>query len=88
MGHTIQLEVPEDVYASLVRSGRQTGREPEAVAADLLATASRSLVDDPVERFIGAFPSNVADWGEEHDKYLGRAIRGDDADDVQGGGRG
>lgn len=32
------------------------------------------LDDDPLEAYIGAFPSDIADWGEEHDKYLGAAI--------------
>lgn len=26
---------------------------------------------DPVEPFIGAFSSNISDWADEHDKYLG-----------------
>ena len=28
---------------------------------------------DPLEKFIGAFPSDVPDWANEHDKYLGHA---------------
>jgi hypothetical protein len=28
---------------------------------------------DPVEKFIGAFPSEVANWVDEHDKHLGQA---------------
>ncbi len=27
---------------------------------------------DPVEQYIGAFPSEVPDWTNEHDKYLGQ----------------
>jgi hypothetical protein len=27
---------------------------------------------DPVEQFIGALPSDVPDWANEHDKYLGQ----------------
>lgn len=79
MGHTLNLDIPEDVFESLVRSARQTGREPEAVAVALLTTASRGLVDDPLERFIGAFPSNIPDWADEHNQYLGRAILEDGA---------
>jgi len=30
-------------------------------------------VIDPVEQFIGALPSDVPDWANEHDKYLGQA---------------
>jgi hypothetical protein len=81
MGHTLQLEVPEEVYESLLRSANQTGQAPEAVAVQLLTTASRGLVDDPLERFIGAFPSSVPDWADAHDKYLGRSILAEGADD-------
>jgi hypothetical protein len=28
---------------------------------------------DPIEKFIGAFPSKVPDWVDQHDKYLGQA---------------
>ena len=74
MGHTLQLEVPEEVYESLVRSARQTGQRPEAVAVQWLVSATEKLEDDPLEAFIGAFPSNIADWGDEHDRYLGAAL--------------
>ncbi|MHB1424171.1 MAG: hypothetical protein ACYC3I_13430 [Gemmataceae bacterium] len=30
---------------------------------------------DPLEPFIGALPSDVADWASQHDKYLGQALR-------------
>jgi hypothetical protein len=29
---------------------------------------------DPVEPFIGALPSDVPDWANQHDKYLGRTL--------------
>ncbi len=27
---------------------------------------------DPMEKFIGAFPSDVQDWADEHDRHLGQ----------------
>jgi hypothetical protein len=39
-----------------------------------LVSATEKLEDDPLEAFIGAFPSNIADWGDEHDRYLGAAL--------------
>ena len=83
----LQIEVPEEVYESLKRSGEQTGQQPEAVAVRWLVSATEHLEDDPLETFIGAFPSNIADWGDDHDKYLGAAIlehgQNKDADDIQ-----
>jgi len=38
-------------------------------------------VDDPFEKFIGAFNSGVPDWADNHDKYLDenlmRELRGE-----------
>ena len=74
MGHILQLKVSEDVYESLVRVADQTGQRPEDVAVQWLVSAARDLVDDPLEPFIGAFPSNVPDWSDQHDRYIGNAI--------------
>ena len=76
MGHTLTLDVPEEVYQSLIQQAEQTGQPPEAVAVQLLASATQYRVDDPFERFIGAFRSHGADWTDEHDVYLGQAIAG------------
>lgn len=75
MGHTLLLEVPEDVYASLIKTAQQTGQPPEVVAVDWLATAIHNLADDPLEQFIGAFSSNGSDWADDHDAYLGQSVR-------------
>jgi hypothetical protein len=53
MGHTLTLNVPEDVYQSLQRQAEQTGQSPETVAVQLLATATQPHVEDPLEQFIG-----------------------------------
>ena len=76
MGHTLTLDVPEDVYQALIRQAEQTGQLPEAVAVQLLATATQHRVDDPLEQFIGAFRSHGTDWADEHDVYLGKAVTG------------
>ena len=62
MGHTLTLDVPEDVYQSLMQQAKQTGQAPEALAVQLLAAATQHQVDDPLEQFIGAFSSHGADW--------------------------
>ncbi|MCI0561469.1 MAG: hypothetical protein MN733_23525 [Nitrososphaera sp.] len=74
MGHTLTLEVPEDVYESLKRTAEQIGQPPEALAVQWLTTAIRNLVNDPLEKFIGAFSSHGSDWADHHDKYLGKSV--------------
>jgi len=74
MGHTLTLDVPEDVYQSLIQQAKQTGQPLEAVAVQLLAAATQHRADDPLEQFIGAFCSYGADWTDEHDVYLGKVV--------------
>jgi hypothetical protein len=32
------------------------------------------IEDDPIEEFVGAFNSEILDWTENHDIYLGKAL--------------
>jgi hypothetical protein len=73
MSHTLTLEVPEDVYESLLQAAKQTGQSPEILAVQWLAQVPQKTTDDPLEQFIGAFNSHGSDWIEKHDEYLGDA---------------
>ena len=75
MGHTLTLDLPDQVYACLRQQAEQTGQSPEAVAVQWLATATHVAAADPLEQFIGAFNSQGTDWADHHDAYLGRAVR-------------
>jgi hypothetical protein len=75
MEHTLLLEVPEDVYESLLKMADLAGKSPEALVVQWLAKVARSMADDPVEKFIGIFSSHIPDWADKHDKYLVNAIR-------------
>jgi hypothetical protein len=75
MGHTLTLDVPEDVYQSLKHQAEQAGQLPEAIAVQLLVTATQHRLDDPLEQFIGAFSSEGSDWADHHDTYLGKSVR-------------
>lgn len=75
MSHRLILEVPPEVYAPLADTAQRAGATPEALAVAWLAAVSRHAARDPVEPFIGAFRSRVPDWADQHDKYLGQALR-------------
>jgi hypothetical protein len=75
MGRTLTLDVPENVYQSLIQQAEQTGQPPEAVAVRLLATVTQHRVDDPLEQFIGAFHSHGTNWANQHDAYLGKTAK-------------
>jgi len=74
MGHTLILEVPEDIYEPLAKTAKQRGWTPEELAVEWLVTAIRNAINDPVENFIGAFSSNLPDWADQHDKHIGQAL--------------
>ena len=74
MGYTLTLEMPQEMYEPLAKTARQTGQTPEDLAAEWLMAAIRKAMSDPVENFIGALSSNVPDWADQHDKYIGQAL--------------
>ena len=74
MTHALTLELPEHVYETLLKTAQRQGQRLEAVAVQWLATASESQLDAPFEQFIGAFSSNVPDWADRHDEYIGQAL--------------
>jgi len=44
MGHTLTLDIPEDVYQSLIQKAEQTGQQPEVVAVQWLALNCHNIV--------------------------------------------
>jgi hypothetical protein len=75
MHHTLTLDVPENVYSSLLQKADEAGQPPEVLAVQLLATATHSVAGDPLEEFIGAFNTQGIDWADQHDAHLGSALK-------------
>ena len=74
MSHQLVLNVPNDVYDPLVETAKSTGATPEQLAVDWLAAMSYHAARDPMEKFIGSLPSDIPDWADQHDKYLGEEL--------------
>ncbi|MCG3139542.1 MAG: hypothetical protein HDKAJFGB_00419 [Anaerolineae bacterium] len=68
------LVVPEEIYTPLVETATQEGLAPEVLAVEWLTAGMQQFLHDPLEEFIGAFSSDIADWTEKHDEYLGVAL--------------
>jgi len=84
MAHTLRLELPDNVYSALAKTAGQAGKSPETLAAEHLMALHRRRRADPVEGFIGAFPSSAGeDWVDRHDEYLADA----EVSDLPRGGR-
>lgn len=74
MGHTLILELPEDLYEPLSKKAQQAGLTPEELALRCLVTLILDAANDPVESFIGSFSSNISDWADQHDKYISETL--------------
>jgi hypothetical protein len=74
MGYALLLEIPEEIYQPLVKTAQQSGHTPEELVTTWLTTVVRQTLQDPLEQFIGAFHSNIPDWANQHDRYLGQAL--------------
>jgi hypothetical protein len=81
MAHTLLLEIPEDIYELLALTAEQTKQPLEELAIQWLAKGSRDFADDPMEKYIGAFASNVPGWPERHDELIGESLMDDHRDD-------
>jgi hypothetical protein len=71
MGQTIKLDLPDEVYRSLVASAQLQGQTPEELAVHILAEGMQQVGEDPLDRFIGAFNSKMPGWSDKHDEYIG-----------------
>jgi hypothetical protein len=81
MNHTLTIEIPDDVYGPLLEQAKQSGRTPEELAAECLATTlaakASSSTDDPLLQLMGTIVSDVTDVAERHDYYLGEQVMKD-----------
>lgn len=82
MTHSLTLELPDNIYRSLAEKAAAEGRPVEDIALEQLANGDAEQdVEDPLDKFVGAFKSDVPDWADNHDKYLGenlyREMRGE-----------
>lgn len=81
MTHSLVLEVPESIYQPIVEEAEAEGRKVEEIALERLAVKKPKPKGDPLDEFVGAFRSDVPDWADNHDKYLGenlmREMRGE-----------
>ena len=74
MEHTLTLELSPEIYEPLTRTAKEEGKTLEELAVEWLLLAIHYAQEDPLEEFIGTVHSDVPDWSDQHDKYLGQAL--------------
>jgi hypothetical protein len=72
MGYAVIVEIPEELYQPFVKTAEQSGHTPEQLATNWLVANIRQAQQDPLEEFIGMFRSDITDWVDQHDRYLGQ----------------
>jgi hypothetical protein len=76
MGHTLILDLPDEVYISLLRQAQQAGKTPEEAVLTWLTSTVQRLTDDPLLQLAGSFASPGTDVRDRHDAYPGQSIQG------------
>lgn len=87
MAQVLTIKLSDDMQQKLQERADRLNVSLEDSVLQLLTrlvdTPTVDAIDDPVEKFIGAFSSDVTDWcggthpeGNQHDRYLGKSALG------------
>ncbi|NJR63234.1 MAG: hypothetical protein HC769_33320 [Cyanobacteria bacterium CRU_2_1] len=71
MSKTLSIEIPDEIYQTLLQTAERLGQSPEAIVSQWIVTQHHTQSLDPLDSFIGAFKSEFPDWTSRHDEYLG-----------------
>ena len=74
MTHSITFELPDAAYKRLVEKALKSGKRVEDFVAEQVMNGDAAPVDDPFEKFIGSLDTDIHDWADNHDKYIGEAL--------------
>jgi hypothetical protein len=74
MSQTLSIEIPNDIYQTVIQTANRLGQSPEAIVSQWIVTQHQTQPADPLYAFIGAFNSDIPDWTSRHDEYLGAAL--------------
>lgn len=74
MGYALVIEISEALYQPLVKAAEWRGHTPGQLATNWLIANLYQVQEDPLEQFIGMFRSDMTDWVDQHDHYLGHSL--------------
>lgn len=74
MSKTLLIELPDEIYQTLLQTAEQLGQSPEAIVTQWIVNQHQTQASDPLDNFIGAFNSEIPDWTSRHDDYLSAAL--------------
>ncbi len=74
MPKTLTIELPDEVYEGLQKLAEKWQTTPESIASDWVVYEAERVLNDPLEKWIGAIDTGIIGWGERHDELLGEAL--------------
>ena len=77
MTHSLVLEIPESIYQPLAKEAKARGLNIEEIAIKILSEDSLKSSDDSLDQFIGAFETDISDFADRHDYYIGENLAND-----------
>ncbi len=72
--NTITPQLPQNIYEPFQKAAAKAGKSPEELITQWLVQTLQTFADNPLEEFIGAFRSDIPEWGENHDRYPGKEL--------------
>ncbi len=71
---TLTIEVEDELYEAVAGMATQARKTTEELGAEWFALAVERLLNDSLLKLAGSITSEVPDWADRHDEYLGRAL--------------
>jgi len=76
MSCTVSLEISDELYRTLSDVAARQNRSAEEVGAEWFQSTIERLAADPIMSLIGSVrsESDVSDWADRHDYYIGEHL--------------
>ena len=72
MPKTLTIELPDEIYEGLQKLAEKRKTTPERIAADWVVFQADQVLNDPLEKWIGAIP--MPPWADRHDELFAESL--------------
>jgi hypothetical protein len=72
MPKTLTIELPDEIYEGLQKLAEKWKTTPERIAADWVVFQADRVLNDPLEKWIGAIP--MLPWADRHDELFAESL--------------
>ena len=72
MAKTLTIELPDEIYEGLQKLAEKCQTTPERIASNWLIYQAEQILNDPLEKWIGAIP--MSPWADRHDELFAESL--------------